>query len=589
MSKARRKTHKTGSMNRLVRESLILSCTRKLSSRFVRFFESGFASPLLTSAKKVNRFVRQRVTGPIFNKLGVRRNIAMPARNSVAGFVENNAITRFVIKLRDFLLNASMRTAGVFMFTFGLYAAAIYVLKNYVSLGGYGINPDDFTVASVVLLFGLILTMFGDKKILTTLGNSKIVGPLLYNSLGINDSSFIRRSKDKMKSAIGYAFLCGTLFGSATLFVAPIKVLLFLLYIITFAVIINIPEFGILLAVITLSFLPAGVVSAISSITLLSYFFKCVRLKRNFRFGTADAMFLLTYACLFVASAVSGADISQGESYLLTFAALYFAVKNSLCSEKLVVQTFNALCLSAEIGMALYILGDFATLIPYTQLRKFAILLSQNTMSPQIITVLVAAALPFALSSFSKAVERKPRRLFLLLALGTAVAIDSIPFYVMLVVSILVYTSFAYKAPFGAVLGGAIIIPPMLVIAKMLGVSGSESFFGEGRIDACFEIAKNLSLESFWAGLFEVGGAVSSLLLVLSGLLIFQRVIGSYVGENGTPLAIYGGTVTASAVMMVVCTFGINMFADVRILALLWFILGLCGSVYKLAYRPNVE
>ena len=589
MNKARRKTYKTGSLKRLAGESLILSCTRKLSSRFVRFFESGFASPILTSAKKVNRFARQKITGPIFNKLGVRRNIAMPARNSVSSFVENNKASRFFVKLRDFILNASMRTAGLFLFTFGLYSAAIYVLKNYVSLGGYGINPDDFTVSAVVALFGLILTMFGDKKILSTLGTGKIIGPLLYNSLGINDSTFVRRSKEKMRSALGYAFLCGSLFGSATLFVAPLKILLFLLNITAFVVIINIPEFGILLSVITLSFLPAGVVSAISAVTLLSYFFKCVRLKRNFRFGTADAMYLLTYASLFVASAVSGGEISQGEGYLLCFAALYFAVKNSLCSEKLVRQTFNALCLSAEIGMALYILGDFSTLIPYTQLRKFAILLSQSTMSPMIITILVAATLPFAIASFSKVVECKPRRMFLLLTLGTAVAIDSVPFYVMIVASVLVYVAFAYKAPFGAVLGGAVIIPPMLVIARIFGVSDGGKLFNEGGIDASFEITKNLSLDSFWQGIFEIGGSFSALLLVLSGLLIFQRVIGSYVGENGTPMAIYGGAVTASAVMMVASAFSLNMFADVRIIALLWFILGLCGSVYKLAYRPNVE
>lgn len=590
MNKARRKTHKTGTLRRLARESLVLSCTRRLSNRFVRFFESGFASPLLTSAKAVNRFARQRITGPIYNKLGVRKSFAMPARNNVASFIERSPVTQWICRARDTILTSSLRTAGVFLLTFGIYAAAAFVIKDYSSVRlGAATSPDDLTFAAIVALFGLLIAMFGDKSILATLGSSKLIGPLLYNCLGVNDSSFIRHSKTPTKTAVGYGFLYGSLFGGISFLLSPHHILLFLLALAIFATIVNIPEFGLLLAVILLPIVPVGVVSAISAVTLISYFVKCLRLKRNFRFGTADAVVLLMYLATFIACATSAGEVTQGERYLLCLTALYFPTKNMICSEKLLVQAFNALCLSAELGMVFYLLGDFATLIPHAQLRNAAVALSEYALEPEMLAVLVSCALPFALSSHSALGKRRAKKLFVPLALATALFFDSMSFYVLLVISALVYVAAAYKAPIGALLGGLIVLPPVIVIANGFSTSVSVVAGRKLALDKAFEEAFGESFATFWQSFVSVGGVVSSVLLAIAFLLILQRVLGSYVGENGSSLALFGGTVTASAINVIICGTAFNTLSDVRLIVVMWFVFGLCGSIYKVAYRPSAK
>lgn len=586
MNKARRKTYKRGTAKRLVRESFILSSTRFVSSRFVRFFESGFASPLLGSVKTVDNFARDKVTGPVFRKLGVRKNFAMPARNAVASFLSHSRLVKIFASLRSAFLNTSLRTVGIFLFTFGIYAAAIFLLKSYVSLRlGSAANVDDLSGAAIIALVGLILTAFGEKSIISAIGNSRILGSLISRCLGVNDSSLDRYSSASSGTAIGFGFLLGSLFGISTLFFSPTGVLLALLGLLTFSAIFHIPEFGLLLAVSTFSFLPADIIAAIAAVTLVSYLLKCIRLKRNFRFGSADAVVLLMFAVTAVACIASDGGVARGELYLLCFYFVYFLAKNLLCSEKLVVQTFDALCIGGFLGMALYIIGDFATLIPHEHLRSAALLLSSHTLDADMLVMLVATSLPFALSSYSSVDGRRSRKWFLLFTIAGAVIVDSMPFYVMLLVSLFIYIATAYKAPMGALLGAAVVIPPVIAVASEYTLASAVAFGARTTYDTAFDVSGDAVFANFWSGMYDVGGAVSVALFVGALLLISQRIFGATVGNSGNRVALYGGTVAASALVMVVCGFLFNPFSDLRMLVAVWFILGLCGAFYNVSER----
>lgn len=573
---------------RLVRDSFILSCTRSLSSRFVRFFENGPAKILFSSAKKVDFFVRDRVTGPLFKKIGIRKSFSMPARNAIASFIEHNTAAKSLSSLRNAFLNTSMRSVGVFLLTFGIYAAAIFLLKSYVSLTlGSAANPDDFAVSALFVLVGLLLTAFGDKNILRTVGSSKIIGSLLSNCLGVNDSSFDRYKVGASGTAVGISFLLGSLFGVSTLFFAPASVMLLLVQIIAIIAIFHIPEFGLLLGISAVSFVPVSTVSTVMIVTFVSYFIKCIRLKRNFRFGTADAVMLLVFIAVFISCAVSESAFSLGERYLLCFTAVYFLAKNLLCSEKLVNQTFNALTVGASVGMALYILGDFATLIPQQHLRNAALSLSRHTLEPNMLAMLVSALLPFALSSLSRGNAVKKRNGFVLLALACAVFVDSTLFWILLIISAFVYIAFVYKAPFGALLGAAVVIPPVAVLANDYTLTGVVSFGTRGIYDSAFNMATDSGKHSFWGSFAEVGGIVGLVLFVVGLVLVFQRVLAHMSGVPGSKTVRYGGVVAAEAVMMLICGSIFNPFSDLRIYAAMWFIFGLCGAMYKVISLPQ--
>ena len=589
MSKARKKTYKQGTAKRLVQESFILSCTRFLSSRFVRFFESGFASPLITSTEAVDDFARKKITGPLYKKVGMKKNFSMPARNAVASFIENARVTKLLTAFKNAFLNATFRTVGIFLLTFGIYAAAVFLLKSYVSLSlGADASITDVCVAAITALAGLLFTLFGDKGILAVTGKSRIIGGLISRNLGVNDSSLIRRASSQPKTYAGFGFLLGSLFGIVTLFFHPASVLLFILAITVAAIIVNIPEFGLLVAVSVFSFVSVSLTAAIVCLTLLSYLFKCVRLKRNFRFGTADAAVLLMFAVMYFTSIIFNGTTS-GEYYILIFTAVYFLAKNLLCSKILVVQAFNALCTGITLGMVLYILGDFATLIPHVHLQSAALALTANVLHADVLVMLTVCTLPFALSTFSASLGNKARNRFVFCAAMGAFVIDSKLFYILLAVSMIVYIAFAYKAPFGALLCSAIIIPPILVFASDYTIADAVSI-GRTVYDSSLSIEASHVFSNFWSGMYDISNGATVTLFALALLLIMQRAFRSMLTGNARKSgAAYGGAVTASAVMTLVCMSLFNPFSDLRSLVAIWFVFGLCGAVYGVCLKESNE
>lgn len=582
MNKARRKRYRRGAFKRLAQESLVLSSTRRLSSRFVRFFESGFASPLLTSAKKTDDFAREKITGPLYKKIGIRKNFSMPTRNAVASLISHSPVMKTIGGIRTAFLNTSMRSVGVFLITFGIYAAAIFLLKSYVSLAlGTDASTDDLAFAAVTALAGIILAAFGEKSILTSVGNGRIIGQLLLKCLGVNDSAVDRNVSASSGTAVGISFLLGSLFGIATLFFTPASVMYFILSLVITIAILHIPEFGLLLAAASFSFVSTDIVASVVAVTFVSFLIKCVRLKRNFGFGTADAVVLLLFTAMFVSCVTSEGSVTSKELYVLCFTAVYFLSKNLLCSEKLVYQTLNALCIGLSFGMALYILGDLATLIPHSDLRMGAVWLTRYTLDTDMLLMSVSAMLPFALSSFSTIDKRRPRRLFLLLTAACAVLADCALFYVMLMVSVLVFFATAYKAPVGALLGAAVLIPPVAVIAVDHTSGTVASFGGKTFFDASAAELAEKQFANFWSGIVDFGGMLTTVLFILAVLLILQRVFGSMIGHNGNRISLLGGTAAAAVLNTLLCSFILDPFADLKMIAVIWFILGFCGFVNK--------
>ncbi|MBR5859288.1 MAG: hypothetical protein IKZ05_05140 [Clostridia bacterium] len=582
MNKARKKKYKRGLARHLVHESFVLSLTRRLSTRFVRFFEFGFASILLKSYRVTDDFVRQKITGRVFNKLSLRENFIQPARNAAASFFAENTVMKWFSVLRTRFLNTSVRSVGIFSLFFGIYAAALFLLKSYVSLSfGTAADINDISTAAVCALIGILFILFGDKTLISTLGGGRIIGSLLSRCLGANDSSLERYKNANAVNDVAVAFLLGSLCGILTMFFAPAKVLIGLLAVLVAIAIMNIPEFGLLIAVSGVSFMPIWLLTAVCLLTFASHLFKCLRLKRNLSFGTADVVMLLACFSMLIVFAGWGGGMTEGEKYLFCFTLLYFAAKNLLVSETLVIQSFNALCFGTSIGMALYILGDFATLIPHEELRSAALLLTRHTLAPEMLAVLVVSVLPFALASFSHVDGRRPRKSFLILTLASLIITDSAFFYLLVFVSLFVYIAFAYKAPAGALLGALVTIPTVSFYTFEHTLSHVVRFGERLSYDSVLSVSENAVGANLWTAAMEVGLGFAVLLFFAAMLLIFQRLLGTGIGEAGTRRTLFIGTAASSATMLLVCSFIFNSLYDIRIYAVMCFIFGLCGGLYK--------
>ncbi len=587
MNRARRKTHKTGRMKRLVNESLVLSGTRFVSSHVVRFFETGLASPILKSAKKTDDFVRDKITGPLFKKTELRKNITQPLRNLISLLFSRSVVFGKLCELRTAALNATLRSIGIFLITFGVYAAAMFFAKHYMALTLGSSDTNDLIFAAITFIVGLILTVFGDKSILSSVGTSRIVGTLLDTCLGINESSFNTSKKTSSRTAASVSFLLGSIFGILTLFYSPLNVICACAAFLMFVAVMNIPEFGLMSIIFTVPFAPVELTALLCVVTVASYTLKCLRLKRNFRFGSADAVVLVLFALVFLASIASDGGMNKGKWYLLSFFAIYFLAKNLISSERLLSQTFNSLTSGLRIGMILYVLGEYAMYIPHELMRETAFSLSENIFSPDMLVIMAVVTLPFSFSLCAKGGrKRREIRTFLLVAI-TAILIDSFVFYSLALISLFIYVMMAYKAPAGALLGGTIVLLPAFVIISKLVSSSAIPVGNEVVYDSVLGFGEFEGSVNYWSAFVDINGVLCAVVFAVAVILVIHRVLGC-MAINGRSEASRGcGTVLASAIMMLVCSLLFNPFADLRIIAVMWFVLGLCGSVYAIYTNPK--
>ncbi len=587
MNKARRKSNRKSVAKRLVRESLVLSTTRVASSRAVRFFQIGAASRLLTSVKKTDSLAERRIN-PLFKKDELRKNPSMHWRNSIASFCCKNKFFKSLSSIRVSLLNSSARSVGIFLLTFGIYAMAVILLKRFVNLNLGEATADDLIVSALAAVAGILLTVFGDKSNIEILGGGKIVGSLLSGVLGVNDSSLDKIPQRHPKTGASIGFLLGSISGALTAFSSPSGVILVIISIGMLSAIICMPEFGMLLTIALLSVLPIGWVSAISFVTLLSYIIKCLRLKRNFHFGTADMLML----ALFIITPFCGVGIQgvlAGGGYLLCGMALYFVARNLICTKRLILQTFNALCVGSFCGMVIYIIGEFSALIPHEQIRITATTISQNALSLDMLAVLTAISLPFALSSFSSHGTGQRNLLYLAVMVACALLSGSLAFCLLTAISICVFVATAYKAPVGALISAIVSLTFLVGYGTLFAFSSQASPFAKIGFDKALGLSWDFTVSSFWGGFTALNGILCTLILVAVVFLALQRIFATAVLKRSENTTLIGGTVAASAVMTVSCMTMFNMLSDLRMSAVLWFIFGMCGSVYTVLYKNDVE
>ncbi len=571
--------HRQSVAKRLANGSFVLSCTRRFSLRVVRFFEKGFAAPLFASVKTVDSFMTGKITDPINKSVGVRKNFAMPARNAISSFVSNNSLFKKFSAFRTAFLKTSIRAVGLFLLTFGLYSIASFLLNRFVTTAIGTSSISEFSFAAITIIVGFILTAFGDKNIISSFGTGRITGTLLLDYLGVNRSVFERYPSEPSGSAVGISIIAGSLAGVATLFFRPSKVLLFIVASIIVITILHVPEFGLLLAVFSFSFVPVECSAVLVCAAFVSFLLKCIRLKRNFRFGTADLAVLALCFVMFIRFAISDGTISGGEGYLLCFTLVYFLAKNLLCSENLVFQAFRSLCFGLSVGMALYILGEYGSFIPHVQLKSASEWLTKNALDADMLFMLAAITLPFAFFSFASFDGKRPKTWFVIFALICAVITDSFLPFVLMLTTLFVFIACASKAPVGAALGAAITLPPLLVLISGLTSSSTVSLGNSTLLDSVF--GSEMSFKSFWTAFANLNGIIATVLFSAAFLLIFQRICGCAVINRSRRTVNICGTLLASVLMIFVCTFIFNPFSDLRVFALTWFVLGLCGAAYN--------
>jgi hypothetical protein len=201
--------------------------------------------------------------------------------------------------------------------------------------------------------------------------------------------------------------------------------------------------------------------------------------------------------------------------------------------------------------------------------------------------MMIALTLPFALSTFSSTVKKRPNTWFVFIALACAVITDSFLAYALVLVSVLVFVACATKSPGGSILASLIIIPPVFLILSDFAASSTVTALRAKSLDAALNLPNRFL--NYWTASISVVGFFATLLFVIALVFVFQRVFASTIMNRSKRNVLICGTIASSAVMAVVCSFLFNPFCDLRVIGALWFVFGFCGSAYKVYYSSQSE
>ena len=302
-----------------------------------------------------SRLARRRPTGL---RAGARRG----GRRTLAYVMERNVLQRVTRRLVDNVCLYNMRTLGVFFVTMGAFTLMMYFLSALVWEG-----RDAVAAAFVVGVAGVTLgvpMLFSDRSFGYLLRRGAFFRFMLTVALGISDST-LRDVEPKGRSGMLAALPFGVLAGVVFSFLNPVYVLVVLLLILFTALVLSVPESGVLLLLFALplsGFMTHGreLIFFLFFLLFVGYLIKWICGNRTFRLEVQDYPVLLLLV-LFLFSGISAAGSEARVSALFCAVALvaYFLAVNMMATPgwlargRVVLSASGAL--TAAIGVAQFV------------------------------------------------------------------------------------------------------------------------------------------------------------------------------------------------------------------------------------------
>ena len=184
---------------------------------------------------------------------------------------------------------------------------------------------------------------------------------------------------------------------------------------------------------------------------------------------------------------------------------------------------------------------------------------------------MISATLPFALATFASSSKKRPDTWFIIMSIGCAVITDSFLGYALILVSVLTFIACSTKSPVGAFLAALVTVPPVFLIVSDFADSNLVSVMREKSLDAV--LVSEGRFTNFWTASLNVNGWIATALFVVALLFVFQRIFGSTVLNRAKRNVLASGTLAASLVLTVACSFLFNPFSDFIVYASKKFLL----------------
>jgi len=326
-----------GKLLALLRASVILSAIDRFTQCIYSALQSGFFGTLFTA------YPAAHASAPG----GRLARAAASVRRFSASTVEESTAVHLFQRLIRFFLRCRTRVYGTFFLTFGIYAAAAYLLGI---LGEDGRAPT-LTLAAALVLAGISLPLLtSNVSLASALLESRLAGPILA-FLGI------RREALRVRGEAGrsnLALIAGMAAGMCAFVIPPIWLIaggigIFLAYRVFVT-----PELGVVLLFFGMPFLPTMILAALVIFTAFCLAVKLILGRRRLSLEPVDIAalaFAVSLGCGGVFSFSAG-SLKPALLFICLLCAYFLTVTLIRTAEWLAKCLWSAI--SAAVLVALY-------------------------------------------------------------------------------------------------------------------------------------------------------------------------------------------------------------------------------------------
>lgn len=369
---------------RLVRDGAVGEYLSGYDKTCDRYKNTWFYHKLLWLRKKLdwrkNEEVQQEKKPDGMENVGIYNEETLPRsfKDRFASAFDNSMIVLWLKAAKEGFLYTPLVTYGVMVFGFALFMLMSQTLTLFLSVirspfamlshfsGDDNVLVITYMAVAVVLMTVSLTLMFAKKgSLLVFLGESRLAGFFMRHFAGIRPASIYRKT---LKRHNGKAFVWGMFLGLLTFFLPPWILFSFLGLAVFVAVVLNIPEFGLVFLVFALPFLsllehPTYVAVAISLLILCSLLLKVLRGKRSIRFEPTDLYALLFLILILFGGIFTFGGMASFRSALVfcVLGLMYFAVTALIKNEEWLKRVLSAFmassCIVSLVGMAEWVLN----------------------------------------------------------------------------------------------------------------------------------------------------------------------------------------------------------------------------------------
>lgn len=350
--------------SKIFHSSLILSGLDRLSLWVYKRLTAGVFGKIFTGYDKTEQAFRSSFTGNLLGRSASPDRRRGEKRRRIVKMIENSFAVRSAKNINARLRCYSLRVYAMFLMSFGIYTALMYLIKAF-AMRVSDISEDYVFVSFVCAVIAIALFTSG-KTLGKAACESKMMSFLLFRVLGQRREDFEKAEYGEGKKNI--AFVLGMFLGALTYFVRPVLIIAALAGILIFYLTLDSPETGLIITLFILPFLiilphPSIILSLMVLFIAFSYFFKLARGKRVARFDMLDGFVLIFTVTMLLGGAVDSSRSFPLQALLYSCLMIgYFLCAGLLTTKKLIIKAVISLVSSASIvslyGIYQYLSGN---------------------------------------------------------------------------------------------------------------------------------------------------------------------------------------------------------------------------------------